>query len=259
MKKSVLAIAAHPDDIEFVMAGTLLRLIEAGWDAHYFNIANGCCGSSKLDRDSCARVRLEESRNAAALMPASFYPPICNDLEIFYTGENHSRVAAVVRQAKPSIVLTHAPLDYMEDHQNACRLAVGGAFVRAMQNFGTIPEVAPYADDVAVYHAQPHGNRDPLRQLVEPEIFVDVSSLMDRKQQLLQCHASQGAWLDETQGMSSYAQSMHELNGELGKLSGCFEFAEGWRRHLHLGLAASPQFDPLVETLEDSLVAGRQG
>ena len=42
---TALAIAAHPDDIEFVMAGTLLRLAETGWSIHYFNIANGCCGS----------------------------------------------------------------------------------------------------------------------------------------------------------------------------------------------------------------------
>ncbi|MFM8323699.1 MAG: PIG-L family deacetylase, partial [Pirellulaceae bacterium] len=45
MNRSVLAIAAHPDDIEFVMSGTLMHLVELGWKAHYLNIANGYCGS----------------------------------------------------------------------------------------------------------------------------------------------------------------------------------------------------------------------
>jgi LmbE family N-acetylglucosaminyl deacetylase len=42
----VLAAAAHPDDIEFMMAGTLLRLKDAGCEIHLWNLANGCCGSA---------------------------------------------------------------------------------------------------------------------------------------------------------------------------------------------------------------------
>ena len=44
-KKHAFAVAAHPDDIEFVMAGTLILLRRAGYELHYMNIANGCCGS----------------------------------------------------------------------------------------------------------------------------------------------------------------------------------------------------------------------
>ena len=124
MQPSVLAIAAHPDDIEFVMAGTLLRLAQAGWQVHYFNIANGCCGSQQLNREECAAVRLQEAARAAAAIPAEFYPPICNDLEIFYDHATHARVTSIVRRVRPSMILTHALSDYMEDHQNAARLAV---------------------------------------------------------------------------------------------------------------------------------------
>ena len=48
--RSAIAIASHPDDIEFVMAGTLLLLKEAGYQVHYLNIASGNCGS--LDMSS---------------------------------------------------------------------------------------------------------------------------------------------------------------------------------------------------------------
>ena len=122
-RPSVLAIAAHPDDIEFVMAGTLMRLIANGWEAHYFNIANGCFGSASLSRHECATTRLEEAQVAARKLKARFYPPICDDLAIFYNRETLAQVAAVVRQSQPQIVLTHSMSDYMEDHQNAARLA----------------------------------------------------------------------------------------------------------------------------------------
>jgi N-acetylglucosamine malate deacetylase 1 len=259
MHPSVLAIAAHPDDIEFVMAGTLLQLHRRGWQVHYFNVANGCCGSTTLNRQQCAAVRLDEARRAAELIPATFYPPICDDLEIFYNKELLAKVSAVVRQARPSIILTHAPSDYMEDHQNAARLAVGGAFSRAMPNWITCPESSIYADEVAVYHAQPHGNRDPLGNLVLPTYFVDVSPMMDRKRELLAAHASQDQWLDATQGISAYLETMLSLNNEVAQMMSSleipppqrFEYAEGWRKHIHLGLG-SADFDPLQKVLSES-------
>jgi len=247
-KPVVLALAAHPDDIEFVMAGTLLQLAARGWEVHCFNVANGCCGSKKLDRAQSAAVRLGEAQRAAAQIPAHFHPPICNDLEVFYTSELHAQVAAVVRQAQPTVILTHALSDYMEDHQNAARLAVGGAFVRGMPNFVTHPPRLAYDADVAVYHAQPHGNRDPMGNLVVPTHFVDVTPYLATKRQLLATHASQDQWLDATQKISSYLTTMEDLNREVGELSGQFQFAEGWRQHIHLGLSA-PGFDPLQAAL----------
>ena len=254
---SVLAIAAHPDDIEFVMAGTLLRLAERGWEMHYFNIANGCYGSMTLDRQACARVRLEEARRAAELLGATFYPPICDDLAIFYNGELLAQVSAVVRLAKPHIVLTHALADYMEDHQNAARLAVTAAFSRAMPNYRSQPDVPTSDHDVTLYHAQPHGNCTPLGEPVVPSHFVDVTDLLPRKGELLRAHASQADWLDQTQQLGSYVATMEQLNRTVGQLSNQFEMAEGWRRHLHLGFCA-PEADPLADALGNAckVVAG---
>lgn len=247
-EQSVLAIAAHPDDIEFVMAGTLMQLHRRGWQVHYFNIANGCYGSASLTPLECASVRLQEAQAAAALLPAKFYRPICDDLHIFYTAELLRQVAAVVRQARPQIVLTHAPVDYMEDHQNAARLAVTAAFCRGMPHFATDPPSESYSDAVAVYHAQPHGNRTPLGEVVQPTHFVNVAPLIDRKRQLLAAHASQNQWLDASQGISAYLETLEQLNREVGHMSGRYELAEGWRPHLHLGFSPAG-FDPLAEAL----------
>ena len=246
---SVLALFAHPDDIEFVAAGTLLLLRDAGWDVHYCNVANGCCGSTDTDRLQTAEIRLEESKRAAAHLDATFYPPMCDDLNIFYNASNLAKVAAIVRQAKPTIVLTHAPVDYMEDHMETCRLAVTAAFAKCIPNFPTSPSYPAFEGEVALYHAQPHGNRSPLGDIVRPKIVVNVDSVMDQKLKMLECHQSQQQWLQSSQKMNSYLQSMLELGEEVSRISECASrYGEGWHPHLHLGFSG-PDFDPLSKAL----------
>ncbi len=133
--KRVLAIGAHPDDIEFVMAGTLILLGRAGYELHYLNLANGCCGSTTLSAPHAAELRQSEAIRAADLIGAEFHASLCDDLAIFYDQPTLARLAAIVREIEPEILLTHPPVDYMEDHTNACRLAVTAAFVRGMPNF----------------------------------------------------------------------------------------------------------------------------
>ena len=117
----------------------------------------------------------------------------------------------------------------------------------------SVPDTPTYSHDVTIYHAQPHGNRTPMGEPVVPTHFVDVSSLIARKGELLLAHASQGAWLDETQQISSYVNTLENLNREVGSWSQRFEFAEGWRKHLHLGLCAETA-DPLAEALTNNCI-----
>ena len=244
----VLAIGAHPDDIEFHFAGTLLLLAEAGWQVHCLNLSGGDCGSMVADNAETRRIRAAEGRAAAAVLGATFHESLADDLMIFYEERLLRRLAAVVRRARPRIVLTHALSDYMEDHANTGRLAVTAAFVKGMPNFHTDPAVAPVAGDVTIYHAMPHGLRDPLRQPVVPHLFVDTGTVHERKRRALAAHASQKDWLDATQGMDSYLVACDRMSAALGRLSGRYTLAEGWRRHLHLGFA-SRDGDPLAEAL----------
>ena len=140
MRKLVaIAIGAHPDDIEFYMAGTLVLLKRAGWKTHYLNVGNGCCGSAQHDAKKTRIVRRLEAKRAAKVLGAQFHESLCNDLEIFYELKLLRRLAAVIREVKPNVVLTHAPADYMEDHTNTSRLAVTAAFAHAMPNFRSAP------------------------------------------------------------------------------------------------------------------------
>ena len=245
-----LAIAAHPDDIEFLMAGTMLRLSAAGYQLHYMNLANGCCGTTQYDATTIAEMRAAEGRAAAESIGATFYPSICNDLEIFYQLDLLQQVASVVRQVQPTIVLTHALSDYMEDHMNAARLAVTAAFARGMPNFPVAPQQPPYSAPVTVYHAQPYTHRDPLGRPTLPEIYVDVTDLVEQKVQMLACHVSQKKWLDESQGHDSYLETLRQLDRQLGAHSGRFAAAEGWTRHLPVGFCG-PEDDPLTDALGD--------
>jgi N-acetylglucosamine malate deacetylase 1 len=247
-KRRAFAVVAHPDDIEFVMAGTLLLLGSAGYELHYMTIANGCCGSTEWNATETARIREREARSAAASLGAQFHPSLVDDLAIFYDRPTLARLAAVMREVAPEILLVHSPVDYMEDHTNACRLAVTAAFARGMPNFPTDPPRPPVDAPVTIYHAQPHGNRDPLGQPVRPSLFVDVSSVLDRKAAALACHASQRQWLDSSQGIDSYIETMKSLNREVGAMSERFDYAEGWRKHLHLGFC-SESADPLHAAL----------
>jgi LmbE family N-acetylglucosaminyl deacetylase len=254
--KTAIAIGAHPDDIEFYMAGTLVLLRRAGWETHYLSVANGCCGSQQYNTRRLRLIRRAEAKRAAKIVGAHYHESLCNDLEIFYELKLLRRLAAVIRTAKPNIILTHPPVDYMEDHTNTCRLVVTAAFAHAMPNFRSIPP-CPTADyDVTIYHCIPHSLRDPLRRLVMPDAFVNTTSAQATKRAALAEHKSQQNWLDASQGLDSMGDKVDEMARLVGKLSKKFKFAEGWQRHLHYGFSAT-EVDPLREALGKNYLANK--
>ena len=256
MKPVAIAIGAHPDDIEFYMAGTLVLLQRAGWEIHYLNVANGCCGSVQYDAKKTRIVRRAEAKRAAKVLGAHFHESLCNDMEILYELKLLRRLAAIIREVKPGIVLTHSPVDYMEDHTNTCRLVVTAAFAHAMPNFRSLPPRPTAEYDVTLYHATPHSLRDPLRRLVVPDAFVNTATTQAAKRAALVEHKSQQNWLEASQGLDSLGDKVDDMARAVGKLSKKFKFAEGWRRHLHYGFSAA-EVDPLREALgKDYLVNG---
>lgn len=243
-RRVALAVGAHPDDIEFMMAGTLLLLKEAGADIYMWNLANGYCGTAIYSREEIINIRWDEAQAAARVAGAVIYPPIVDDLAIFFELPLIKQVAAVIREVKPDIILAPSPQDYMEDHQNTCRLVVTGAFAHAMHTFETTPPVAAWGGETVLYHAEPYGLRDGLRRLVRPGQYVDISSVLAKKREMLAQHRSQKEWLDVSQGLDAYLLTMEEMSRTVGIYSGCYDYAEGWRRHSHLGFAEE-HYDPL--------------
>ena len=252
----VLAVGAHPDDVEFLMAGTLLMLRRAGCETHVLNVASGSCGSRSHPAGALRAIRRREARAAAAVLGARWHPCLADDLEVLYDLRLLRRLAAVVREVRPGILLTHSPSDYMEDHVNAGRLAVSAAFARGLPNFRTVPSRRAADGDVVVYHAMPAGLRDPLRGRVIPGLFVNTAPVHPRKREALARHRSQQDWLAHSQKMSSTVRAMEDLSREVGRMSRRFRHAEGWRRRLHLGFGAADA-DPLRELLGKDCLASR--
>lgn len=251
--RSAIAIAAHPDDIEMMMAGTLLMLQKAGYDVHYMNLSAGNCGSVEYAEADIKNIRLTEAKNAAQILGTHFHPPCCNDLEILYDVKTLRKIASVIREVKPNIVLTHSPEDYMEDHINTGRLAVTASFSRGMRNFLTDPERQFENFDCTIYHSLPHTLRDIFRRRIIPGSFVNTGHVHETKIEALKAHHSQQNWLDLSQKMNSYLQAMEDISLEVGKMSKAFTHAEGWRRHSHVGFSESGA-DPLKELGPDYLV-----
>jgi LmbE family N-acetylglucosaminyl deacetylase len=214
------------------------------------NIANGSCGTVEELPEAIIAKRRAEAMDACRLIDATFHESICNDLEVFHTYEMIAKVIYVVRQVRPRIMLVQSPQDYMEEHQNASRIGVTAAFCRGMLNYASDPPADPVMDDVTVYHAMPYGLRDPMRGRIRPGQYVDITSVMEEKRAMLACHRSQKEWLDRSQGLNAYLDTMEGFAKEVGSMSGRFQYAEGWRRRAHLGLSAEDT-DLLSEVLGD--------
>jgi LmbE family N-acetylglucosaminyl deacetylase len=255
-ERAAIAIAAHPDDIEFMMAGTLCLLREAGFRIHYLNVATGSCGSLRHGPAALRRIRRREARDAANVLGAVFHQSRIDDLEIVYSLPLLRWLAGVIREVRPAIVLTHSPQDYMEDHTNTCRLAVSAAFARGMPNFLSQPRRSAWDGETTVYHAMPHGLCDGLRRRITPGAFVDTASVQKRKLAALSCHESQHGWLQASQGMNSYLRQMEDMARAVGRMSRRFRVAEGWRRHSHMGFCA-PDADPLRDVLGKKFLVNR--
>lgn len=250
MSKTAFAIACHPDDIEFMMVGTLIKLKEAGYEIHYMNIANGSLGTNQYDYETLVKMRRQEAIDACAVIGANFHESLCDDLEVFYCKETLERLVPVVRDVAPEIILTHGPYDYMEDHINAGRLAVSAAFCRGMTNFKCNPPREAIEGKVAVYHSMPHSLTDQLKNPVIPEMLVDVSSTIETKKTMLACHRSQKEWLDVSQGNDAYLIDMEQRCEHFGRMTPGFKCAEGWIQHSHVGFC-DPQDNPLADALGD--------
>ena len=256
-KHTVFAIGAHPDDVEFGMAGTLVLLAQAGFEPHMMNVSRSNLDSNELSEEEITAIRRAEAERSADVIGAVYHGPIANDLMIHYEDRLLRQILATVREIRPTIVLLPSLNDYMEDHTNTARLVITACFSRAMRHFASDPARPATDQDVYLYHAQPHLNRDGMRNLVVPGLYVNVTSVIETKLKMLGCHASQRQWLDETQGLDDYLESMRQSGAEVARMSeqAGWQYAEGFRQHSYVGFSARDG-DPLSDVLGSLVTRG---
>ena len=228
----ILAIHAHPDDVEFLAGGTLALLAGLGHEITIATFTPGDCGSKQLGPEEIAAVRRQEAANAAALIGARYLCLEMRDLAIFNDDASRRRVTETLRQTRPDLVLTASPVDYHCDHEAASALVRDACFAAPAPNYDTRAEAPapPLGPIPHLYFMDPVEGRDRDGRLVEPDFVVDIAPAFARKRAMLAEHASQRIWLQQHHGMDNYLDEMERWTRERGQLVG-LPYGEGFRRY----------------------------
>jgi len=217
----VLAVGAHPDDIEFLCAGTLAKYKRQGHHVAIAIATNGEVGSSTHSKEQIAAIRKAEAKGSADIVGAEFYWMGYPDEFLFNDAATRLRFIDLVRQAKPDLILCHDPeSDYHPDHTTSGRIIWDIHVMGVVPNIVTehppckkIPEII-YMDTVGGVNSIP--NR-----------YVDISQDIDIKRRMLACHKSQDQWMVDMYGVTCI-EMMETFARTRGFQCGC-RFAEGFR------------------------------
>jgi N-acetylglucosamine malate deacetylase 1 len=228
----VLAIHAHPDDVEFQCAGTLTLLREAGCAVMIATMTPGDCGSAEHDCETIAEIRRGEARASAALIGAECVCLEFRDMAIFNDDDSRRRVTEALRRARPDIILTAPPVDYLCDHEMTSLLVRDACFAASCPNYATRQwEPAPPLTAIPhLYFVDALEGTDREGRPVPPDFLVDVSRVFETKRQMLACHASQREWLLRQHGIDEYLDSQAKWGARRGAEIGVPQ-AEAFRQY----------------------------
>ncbi|MBN2565115.1 MAG: PIG-L family deacetylase [Candidatus Eisenbacteria bacterium] len=232
---NVLAIGAHPDDIELSCGGTLAKYSRAGNAVSMAIVCNGVAGRGDRAPEEIVRVRREGSTSAAAVIGASVfhlgYPdhavPVDEDIKIAIT--------EVIRQARPLVVISHAPEDCYLDHERVSQLVEECIYLAPYPEVET--DSPPLTDLPLLYYM------DTVTGLgFEPEEFVDVTDVFDLKRQMLGCHQTQ--FEIQPSDTSDSPPQMMEVAARFRGIQCGVRYAEGFRVALKWGRVGTHRFLP---------------
>jgi LmbE family N-acetylglucosaminyl deacetylase len=228
--KTVLAFFAHPDDAEILCAGTLIRLAKAGWEIHIATVAAGDCGTMVHSAAEITGIRYKEGVAGAKIIGGAYHSLLEPDGRVVYDKPTLQKSIDLFRQVAPSLVFTHAPKDYMMDHEMVSMLARAASFVYGAPNVSTHPR-KPESTVPWLYYCDPVGGTDPFGKPVNPTTIIDITPQIEQKAQALAAHASQRDWLRAHHGMDEYIDSMKRHGQMRGKEIGT-TYAEAFVQHL---------------------------
>lgn len=248
-EKSVVVIAAHPDDTEIFVAGTLKLLRDKGWKVTVCTATAGGMGGIGSDEAGTIRARRAEAEKAAAILGA---PYVClggRDGYLYDTEALRLRALEVIREARAGVVITHLPMDYHADHRAASAIAEAAAMISSLPNVPTKLEPLPVTP--LLYHSATLGLSDPLgNRLPSPHFYVNIESVEETKMRMLACHESQIELMRVMHKMDDFFGEMKKQDIAWGKEAGC-AYAEAYWQHLGGGF----QKEPLLQAeLKDFLI-----
>ncbi|MBR5768120.1 MAG: PIG-L family deacetylase [Clostridia bacterium] len=218
---NVLAIGAHPDDVEIACSGTLAKCAARGDKVVVCHVSNGNLGHVVIPPDELAVIRANEAKKAGSLAGIEVISADFGDLDIFDGNkESRDRIVEVIQYADPDFIITHNPDDYMPDHTAVSRLVFDASFAATLPNYKT--KTGRPAKLVPIYYM------DTLAGVnFVPTEFVDITDYIDLKIKMLECHESQLVWMREHDGID-FADMVRTCSRYRGYQCGA-GYAEGFR------------------------------
>lgn len=241
---NILAIHAHPDDIETVAAGALAILAGKGTRITIVTMTAGECGTAQGDPIRTGDIRRAEAKVAAEMIGAAYRCVGLPDLGVF--NDDHARRATteIIRWARPDVVITAPLADYHPDHEatglivrDACFAASAGAYLTG--------EAAALEAIPHLYFTDPIGGRTRDGSLVTAEFAADIEAVMPIKRRMLQAHQSQVAWLEKQHQITDFTASMEAQGRRRGAEFGV-KFAEGFCQYRHHPYPRGPALQSLL-------------
>lgn len=220
----ILIIAAHADDIEFGVAGSVARWVQEGAEVTYALVTNGASGSNKPDEDRAALIQTRQHEQLAAAAKVGVHDVRFlgyQDGTLQPTMELRRDLTRLIRQVRPFRVVFQDPttifvLDrYINhpDHRAAGEAALYATFPSA--------ETRPIFPELLEEGLEPHHVDEVYMTLtLHPDVSVDITTTIDQKVEALLCHVSQVG--------NDAAVWVRERNAETGKDAG-YAFAESFR------------------------------
>ncbi len=217
---NILAIGAHPDDVEFLCAGTLARYAQRGDHVSIMVATNGNVGSPTLNQEEIATTRYQEALASAEILEAPLIWLGIDDEFLFNTRETRLQFIEGIRKANPDVIFGHAPSDYHPDHRTAGQMTIDCRIPVTVRLIETASAYLPRVPHVFLMDTI--GGLDFV-----PEAFVDITDTFATKAAMLSQHQSQATWLRHLYGMD-YVEFMESLCRQRGQALGV-RYAEAFR------------------------------
>lgn len=234
---SVLAIGAHPDDIEILCGGTMALYAAAGARVTFAIATNGEVGGGDPDPAVIAARRFDEATASTARLGAELIWMGFPDEMLF--NDRATRIAFIdaYRAAKPDVVFVHSTDDYHPDHRIAGQVALDSRIPAAVPHVKTRYPALERIPHLFVM--------DTLAGIgFEPEFLVDISAQQPLKEELLHLHASQVDWMRQAYGDDYVADA--RAQAELRATESEWTFVEGFRSVATYPITGGPELLPGV-------------
>jgi LmbE family N-acetylglucosaminyl deacetylase len=180
----LLAVVAHPDDAEYLCAGTLARAKADGAAIGICVLCQGDKGQPPKPIPNLGAVRGREMAAAAKLLGAKLFSGGYGDGELIDDPAHRKKLIEFFRRFKPTLVLAHSGEDYHADHRAASALAEAASWF--CTSVGHKTRSAAMTTQPALWWMDTANMTGFL-----PELYIDVSEYVELKRQMLACHKSQ--------------------------------------------------------------------